>query len=297
MWNVLGGVSIETAPFCVMCIVNVTPDSFYDGGRHATSDAALAHGLSLAAHGARILDVGGESTRPYAEEVSASEELERVVPVIRGLKQALGEAAENSSAGDCALSAHHISVDTYKAEVAAAALEAGAAIVNDVSACRFDPALKDVLAEKKPGYVLMHSLAKPATMQQNPRYEDVVDEVRRFFESTLDKLVAAGLPEDRIVLDPGIGFGKTMAHNLELVANVDRFAGFGRPLLMGLSNKSVWEKLLGAGVHERETATQAATAISWAAGCAIHRVHDVERTIQTLRVAEAVKQARRNGEK
>lgn len=295
-WNVQGGASVETAPFCVMGIVNATPDSFYDGGRHATADAAIAHALSLAAQGAHILDVGGESTRPLADEVSASEELERVIPVIRGLRRKLDTRAHATQPDGFPTVLPVVSVDTYKAEVAVAALDAGAVIVNDVSACRFDPALKDVLVEKKPGYVLMHSLGKPATMQQSPRYDDVVEDVQRFFESSLNELTAAGLPEDRIVLDPGIGFGKTMAHNLALIANMDRYAGFGRPLLMGLSNKSVWEKLLGAGAQKRETATQAATAMSWTAGCRIHRVHDVARTIQTLRVANALREARRSKE-
>lgn len=296
-WNVLGGGSVETAPFCVMGIVNVTPDSFYDGGRHATADAAIAHALSLAEQGARILDVGGESTRPFADEVSASEELARVLPVIRGLVQAQGKRHGTDRTEASPMFPPCISVDTYKAEVAAAALEAGAVIVNDVSACRFDPELKNVLADKKPGYVLMHSLGKPAIMQQNPRYDDVVEDVHRFFEASLNELTKAGLPEDRIVLDPGIGFGKTMAHNLALIANMDRFAGFGRPLLMGLSNKSVWEKLLGAGMQDRETATQAATVVSWNAGCRIHRVHDAKRTLQTLHVASALHDARRSGAK
>lgn len=304
-WTIYGGGSIAIAPFCVMGIVNVTPDSFYDGGRHASTETAVAHGLSLTASGAHILDVGGESTRPYADEVSEAEELERVIPVVRGLIDTLGSqhagtAAEQGAASDSSTAISPtdfpvISVDTYKAEVAAQALDAGAVIVNDVSACRFDPALRDVLVQKKPGYVLMHSLGKPGTMQNAPQYDDVVEDVYRFFEQELGALVRAGLPEDRIVLDPGIGFGKTLEHNLALIANVERFAALGRPLLMALSNKSVWEKLLGLGPQDRENATQAATALSWSPLCPIHRVHDVERTVQSLRVAHALDHARTRG--
>jgi dihydropteroate synthase len=260
-----------------MGVVNVTPDSFFDGGRHADADAALAHARELAAQGADILDLGGESSRPFAEPVSQDEELRRVLPVVRGA------AALADTGGTPA-----ISVDTYKAGTAAAALEAGAAIVNDISACAFDPGLPDVLVQYAPGYVLMHSLGRPEEMQNDPRYQDVVEEVLAFFEAKLAALVRAGLPESRVVLDPGIGFGKTLEHNLSLLRNLDRFTALGRPVMVGLSNKSLWGGLLGLEKDRRGNATQAATAVAAVRGATVHRVHDVARTVQTLRVAGAL---------
>ena len=207
------------APFFIAGIVNVTPDSFYDGGAHPDRETGVAHGLSLAREGAHILDVGGESTRPYSDPVSEAEELKRVVPVIRGLVEA----------GTCAV----ISVDTYKARVADEALKAGAAIVNDVSGFRFEPELLDVLAEHQPGYVLMHSLGRPEAMQEEPRYDDVVGEIMQFFEERLAVLDRAGLPLDRVVLDPGIGFGKTLAHNLDILREIETVPRAGPPFVHG----------------------------------------------------------------
>jgi dihydropteroate synthase len=256
----------------ILGIVNVTPDSFFDGGRHAQPEQAIAHGRRLAEDGADILDLGGESTRPGADEVDAGGEWERVGPVIAGLSAALPEAP--------------LSIDTYKAEVAIRALEAGASIVNDVSGC-VDPALREALAQYKPGYALMHSQGNPKDMQRDPRYQDVVEEVFAFLESRLAALVKAGLPEDRVVVDPGIGFGKTLEHNLELLRRIDRFAALGRPVLLGVSNKSLWSGLLGLPVAERGNATQAATAVAAMKGVRLHRVHDVRLTRQTLRVVQA----------
>ncbi|MEF2231773.1 MAG: dihydropteroate synthase [Pseudodesulfovibrio sp.] len=274
VWTVKGGRLLGPAPFLIAGIVNVTPDSFFDGGAHPDARTGLAHGLKLAGEGADILDVGGESTRPFAEEVSEAEEFDRVVPVIRGLAEA--------DTG-CALS-----VDTYKAEVAARALAAGADIVNDVSACAFEPELLDVLAQYRPGYVLMHSLGRPDEMQKAPAYGDVVGEILAFFEEKLRLLTGAGLPEDRIVLDPGVGFGKLLEHNLEILRHIGRFRSLGFPVYMGLSNKSVWQGLLGLAVGERGNATQAATALTAAAGAAIHRVHDVKLTRQTLTIVREI---------
>jgi dihydropteroate synthase len=270
-WTVKGGKVLGPAPFFIAGIVNVTPDSFYDGGTHADTASGVAHGLELARQGAHILDVGGESTRPYGEAVGEAEELARVLPVVEGLVKAR----------TCSV----ISVDTYKAGVAARCLEAGAAIINDVSGFRFEPELLDVLVEHKPGYVLMHSLGRPEDMQDEPRYEDVVGEIMAFFEERLGVLERAGLPLDRVVLDPGIGFGKKLEHNLAILREIERFYELGLPVYMGLSNKSLWQGLLGLEVGQRQNATQAATAVLAARGVPIHRVHEVQLTRQSLTIA------------
>jgi len=269
-WTLKGGTVLGPAPFFIAGVVNVTPDSFYDGGEHVGPQAGIDHGLQLAKEGAHILDIGGESTRPYADIVSEDEEKGRVVPVIEGLV-----AADVGCV---------ISVDTYKAKVAAAALEAGADILNDVSAFSFEPELLDVISQYKPGYVLMHSLGKPDKMQNAPKYDDVVDVIIDFFETKLETLDKAGLPKDRIVLDPGIGFGKLMEHNLSILRNIERFMELGLPLYMGLSNKSLWQGLLGLEVGDRQNATQAATAVLAGKGVGIHRVHEVKFTQQTLTI-------------
>ena len=277
-WTTSGGGSPDGAPYLVAGIVNVTPDSFFDGGRHAEARDAVAWGMRLAREGAHIIDVGGESTRPGADALEAGEELRRVIPVVAGLRGEL-EAQGLPSA---------ISVDTYKAEVAAKALEAGATIVNDVSACRFDPALADVLAQHKPGYVLMHSLDKPADMQRDPKYADVVTDIVAFFEERMAALVSTGLPETNIALDPGVGFGKTLEHNLAILRAVERFMDLGRPIYIGLSNKSLFQGLLGLELDERGPATQIATALMASRGVRVHRVHDVAATLRTLHVVRAL---------
>ncbi|MBU1001672.1 MAG: dihydropteroate synthase [Proteobacteria bacterium] len=283
LWNLTGGRVLGPAPFFVVGIVNVTPDSFFDGGHHDLALDAVAHGLRLIREGAMVLDVGGESTRPYAKAVSAEQELARVLPVIQGLCS--GIRAEGDEVA--------VSVDTYKAEVAAAALQAGASIVNDISACQFDPAMIDVLAQYKPGYVLMHSPGRPGRMQDAPRYANVVDEIIAFFEKHIRLLTAAGLPEDNIVIDPGIGFGKTLEHNLQILSSIEAFGTLGLPLFVGLSNKSMFGKLLGLEVDDRKNATQAAIAVLASRGVRVHRVHDVALTMQTLTVAEAMRPGRR----
>jgi len=267
-WTLKGGKVLGPAPFFIAGVVNVTPDSFYDGGAHGDAHSGIAHGIELARQGADILDVGGESTRPYANPVSEAEELERVVPVVRSLAEA-----------GCI-----ISVDTCKAGVAAQALDAGADILNDVSAFRFDPELLDVISQYKPGYVLMHSLGRPEDMQDAPDYSNVVEEIMAFFDERLEVLDKAGLPMDRVVLDPGIGFGKMLEHNLTILREIERFESLGLPLYMGLSNKSLWQGLLGLEVDERQNATQVATALLAAKGVPIHRVHEVELALQTLTI-------------
>lgn len=273
-WTLRGGKVFTPAPFGIMGIVNITPDSFYDGGRHASAEAALEHARRLVNEGAHILDLGAESSRPGAAPVSSHEEQSRLLPVLRAIRNE-GETV--------------LSVDTYHADTARAALEAGADIINDISACAMDPALQEVIIQYKPGYVLMHSQGTPATMQNNPHYSDIVDEILTFFEEHLRHLIAAGLPEDRIVLDPGIGFGKCMKHNVALLQHIRRILGLGRPVLMGLSMKSLFGALLDLSPDQRGTATQVATALLARQGVVLHRVHDVAATRRTLQLVQAMK--------
>lgn len=277
-WEIRGGRTIGPAPFLIFGIVNVTPDSFHDGGQHMQHAEAVAHARELAEAGAHVLDVGGESSRPFADPVSDKEELQRVLPVIHDLT-----AMRCGNGLPWA-----ISVDTYKASTAAAVLDAGVEIINDISACEFDPQLMDVLAQYRPGYVLMHSLGRPTEMQKAPVYENVVEEILDFFEKKLKELTAAGIPEQRIMLDPGIGFGKTTEHNLEILRNMERFSMFGLPLMAGISNKSLFQAVCGAEAGKRQNATQAATALLAARGVYAHRVHEVAMTAQTLSVVSAL---------
>jgi dihydropteroate synthase len=256
----------------LMGVVNVTPDSFSDGGLYLDPEAAIAHGRELAAAGAEILDVGGESTRPGAEPVADAEERERVVPVIRGLSD----------------SRSRISVDTSKAAVAAAALDAGAEIVNDVTALRGDPEMAALCADRGATVVLMHMLGEPRTMQDDPRYDDVVDEVKTSLAGRLQAAVAAGIAEERVWLDPGIGFGKTAAHNMELLRRLGELRGLGRPLVVGTSRKSFIGKVDGSPAQERLGGTIASSVLAAAEGADVLRVHDVAEVRQALTVAAAI---------
>jgi dihydropteroate synthase len=256
----------------LMGVVNVTPDSFSDGGLFLDPEAAIAHGRTLLANGAEILDVGGESTRPGAEPVEVEEELRRVVPVVRGL----GEL-------DC-----EVSVDTSKAAVAAAALDAGATIVNDVTALRGDAGMASLCAERGATVVLMHMLGEPRTMQADPRYEDVVAEVKAFLAERLEAAVAAGIAEERVWLDPGIGFGKTAAHNMELLRRLGELRGLGRPLVIGTSRKSFIGRVDGSAAGERLGGTIASSVLAAAEGAEVLRVHDVAEVSQALAVASAI---------
>jgi len=256
-----------------MGILNVTPDSFADAGRFLAFDSAVAHGLQMAGDGADLVDVGGESTRPGAEPVDAAEEIGRVVPVIEAL----------ASAGIV------VSVDTSKAAVAAAALDAGAVVVNDVSALG-DADMGPLIARSGAGVILMHMRGSPRTMQRDPHYDDVVAEVRRFL---LDRAVLAmehGVAPERICLDPGIGFGKSLEHNLELLGTgVAALAGSGHPVLVGASRKSFIEKALGpVPVEERDGPTAAAHTLAIAAGAAAIRVHNVVEGLRSARIADAI---------
>jgi len=260
-------------PVLVMGIVNVTPDSFYDGGRFSTPAAAVTHGLQLAAEGAEILDIGGDSSRPGAEPATEAEELARVLPVIQGL---------------AARTRVPLSVDTTKAAVARAAMAAGASIVNDVAAYRDENPLWRVVAETGAGYVCMHAPGPPPTMQSAPHYGDVVREVETFFADRLERLTRAGVAREQVVLDVGIGFGKTLEHNLRLLAALGEFARFGRPCLLGVSRKSFIHKLLGAQPNERLPASLACASMAAEAGVQMIRTHDVAATVQAVRMTEAV---------
>jgi len=254
-----------------MGIVNVTPDSFSDGGEYLDPAAAISHGRELVAEGAGILDIGGESTRPGAAAVPAAEELRRVIPVIEGL----GDAAAR------------ISVDTSKADVAEAAIAAGAGIVNDVTALS-DPRMAAVCAEAGVEVILMHMLGTPRTMQDDPRYEDVVIDVRDFLATRVALAVDAGIDERQIWIDPGIGFGKTVAHNLELIRRLGELRELGRPLVLGSSRKRFIGALSGREVDERLGGTIAANAIGYLNGADVLRVHDVKATCDALAVVAAI---------
>jgi dihydropteroate synthase len=262
------------AAFAVMGIVNVTPDSFSDGGQFLDPERAVAHGCAMEREGASILDVGGESTRPGAQPVTAQAELARVIPVIEGLRAA-GVTAT-------------ISIDTSKAAVAAAAIDAGAEIVNDVTALRGDPAMAELIASRGDvRCVLTHMLGEPRTMQDDPRYTDVVAEVAAFLTERLQEAVDHGIAAERVWLDPGIGFGKTVAHNLELLLRLGELAGLGRPLVLGASRKSFLGTLTGRGFRDRGAATLAANVLGFLGGARIFRVHDVAETRDALLVTAA----------
>lgn len=258
----------------VMAILNVTPDSFYDGGRRPDLDTAVADGMAMAAAGADIIDIGGESTRPGATPVSLSEESARVLPVIRALRR---------------LTDIPISIDTYKAAVAEAALAEGADIVNDVSALTFDSAMADLVAAQKIPVVLMHMQGTPATMQLDPRYGDVVAEVREFLAARVAFAVERGIERDKIIVDPGIGFGKTLDHNLTLLRGLPALAQLGQPLLVGVSRKGFIGKLLDTPAEERLEGSIAAAVAAVLAGAQMVRVHDVEATRNAIRVADAIR--------
>lgn len=266
----------------VMGIVNVTPDSFSDGGRYFDAEAAIAHGVALAEAGADLLDVGGESTRPGSQPVGAEEEVARVVPVIQGLR---------------ARTSVPLSVDTTKAAVAREALKAGAHLVNDVTGFTSDPDLPRVVAEAGAACCLMHIQGTPATMQQAPHYDDLVDEVLAFLEAAVARAVAAGVPRGRILLDPGIGFGKTFDHNLYLLRRLGELRVLGLPLLVGTSRKGFLGKLTGGRpAAERLAATLGSVAtVATLGGADVVRVHDVAEARDALAVADAIRQGMEGG--
>jgi dihydropteroate synthase len=260
-------------PALVMGVVNVTPDSFSDGGQFSDAASAVAHGEALVREGADIIDVGGESTRPGAVPVDEAEELRRVIPVIEKLARRVKVP---------------VSIDTMKPGVARAALEAGASIVNDVGANREDDEMWRLVAETGAGYVAIHMQGEPATMHLNPVYEDVLREVGLFLAGRLKRLNAAGVAADQVVLDVGIGFGKTLEHNLQLLAGLERFTRLGRPMLLGVSRKSFIGKLSGGPENERLSGALACTVLAAEAGVQLFRTHDVAETVRALRMTEAI---------
>jgi dihydropteroate synthase len=261
----------------VMGTLNLTPDSFYDGGRYPTKAAVIEQALQMVEEGADIIDIGGESSRPGARPVSVAEELERVIPVIEGIHKR----------SDILLS-----VDTTKAVVTTEAIEAGASIVNDISALRFDPKMSGVIAKSNAFVVLMHMKGTPETMQKGPSYNDPVEEIKAFFVERIATALSAGIPADKIVIDPGIGFGKRLSDNLAIIRGLSRFSAFGAPILVGLSRKSFLGDILNLPAEKRLEGTVAANAIAILNGADIIRVHDVKEGRRTADVARALRNAK-----
>jgi dihydropteroate synthase len=259
----------------LMGVLNVTPDSFSDGGKYLEREKAIAHGIRLAEEGADIIDIGGESTRPGARPISVEEESERVIPVVRGLRRALSIP---------------ISIDTCKAEVARRALDAGADIINDVSALRVDADMARLASAERVPVILMHMQGTPETMQRRPRYQNVVEEVKEFLRSRVLFAMEQGIDPSRIIVDPGIGFGKELQHNLALLRGLPALAALGRPLLVGVSRKTFIGKLLGgAGPEERMEGSLAAAVLAVAGGAHAIRAHDVRESRRALRVVDAIR--------
>jgi len=271
-WRIKGNELKMKKPL-IMGILNVTPDSFYDGGRYFGIEKAIERGKEMERCGADIIDVGGESSRPGSQPVSEKEEIERVLPVIKGLSNEVKIP---------------ISIDTYKSKVAEKALEEGASIVNDISALRFDERMVDVVREYKAGVVLMHMKGKPSDMQKNPYYEDTVGEIYSFLEERIKFCEENGIEKEQIVIDPGIGFGKRLIDNLLILKNISHFLSLGRPILIGTSRKSFIGFLLNLPVEERLEGTIASVIISYLKGVSIFRVHDVKEMKRALSVAFAI---------
>jgi len=265
----------------IMGILNITPDSFSDSGLHFDKSEAVDHALRMADEGADIIDIGGESTRPGSDPVTVEEELRRTIPVISVLTKKVNIP---------------LSVDTYKAEVAKRALDAGASIVNDISGMRFDPEMPEVVSDYKVPVILMHTKGNPNVMQVNPAYEALIPEIIDYLRMSIKLAAKFGIPEDRIIIDPGIGFGKTFDHNLEIINNLQKFTILDKPLLVGPSRKAFLGKILGgAPVSERLEATAAAVAISIMKGANLIRVHDVKEMAKVAKVADAIKREKVTG--
>ncbi len=258
----------------IMGILNVTPDSFYDGGRRGDVRQAIADAVDMAEAGADIVDIGGESSRPGSRPVSAEEELARVAPVLDGVRREVKIP---------------ISIDTYKAGVAQAALDAGADIVNDISALRFDGEMISVIAREQVPVVLMHMQGTPRTMQAEPRYDDVVREVKDFLSQRLQEAIDRGIARDAIIIDPGIGFGKNLDHNLSLLRRLPMLAALGQPLLVGVSRKTFIGRILDLDPEERLEGSLAAAVAAVLGGANIIRAHDVQQTVRAVRVADALR--------
>ncbi len=257
----------------IMGVLNVTPDSFSDGGRYYSREHAIKQALNMVAEGADIIDIGGESTRPYAEQVSLPQEMERVIPVIEELSRIIKIP---------------ISIDTYKAKVAEAAVKAGASIINDISALRFDPEMASVVKEAGVPVILMHMKGTPGNMQDNPVYIDLMEEIISFFNETVDHAVKKGIKKEMIILDPGIGFGKSYNHNLMIIRDFSKLADLGLPLLLGSSRKAFIGKIVDKTPEERDTGTMATVAAGILNGAHIVRVHNVRMAKETIKVIDAI---------
>ena len=274
LWRIAGQTVDLSARAMIMGVLNVTPDSFSDGGQFFATDKAIEQGKQMAADGAQIIDVGGESTRPGAEAVSAEDELARVIPVIEALRESVSSL---------------LSIDTSKAAVARAALDAGATIINDVTAGRADPEMLSLAAERKAALILMHMQGRPRTMQLAPRYDDVVRDVADFFRQQYERALECGVDAMAIAFDPGYGFGKTVEHNLALLAHLERLRVHDRPLVVGVSRKSSLAKMIGSkAMEDRLAPTIALTALLRERGANVFRVHDVKENAAALRVTEAL---------
>jgi len=278
VWRITGGRQLTPAPFLIAGIVNITPDSFSDGEEFFSPESAVRQAQGLVAQGANLIDLGAESTRPGAKDIGHDIEWQRLEPV---LSQVVRLRDSHSAVPTFA-----VSIDSFRAETAHKALIMGADIINDVSGGSFDPAMDEVLAAHKPGYVLGHSPARPDRMQQNPRYNDVMDDLLRWFSARMNALVKAGLPEGCICLDPCIGFGKTLEHTLDIIKGLPRFLALGRPLYFGISRKSFIGAITGLPTGGRDTSTQVVTALLAKAGVHIHRVHQVAETVATLKLVQ-----------
>jgi len=264
----------------VMGVINVTPDSFSDGGQFLEKDRAVEQALQLAGDGADLIDIGGESTRPYSKGISADEEMNRVIPVIEALKKELRIP---------------ISIDTLKAQVAREALRSGASMVNDISAFRLDPEMASVVAQAGVPVILMHMKGTTADMQVAPTYDDVASEIIAFLRSAMDQAVRSGVRRDRIIVDPGIGFGKSFDHNLEILKELGRLQCLEAPILVGSSRKAFIGRILDKKVHERDTGTMATVAAAVMNGAHIVRVHNVKQAVETVRVIDAIKRGKIEG--
>jgi dihydropteroate synthase len=264
----------------IMGVLNVTPDSFSDGGLYFQNDKAIEQGLAMARDGADLIDVGGESTRPYAENVSVDEELERVIPVIESL-------SKNTEIP--------ISIDTCKSQVARQALKAGASIINDVSALRFDNEMVSVAADAGVPVILMHMQGTPGNMQDNPTYNNLIPEILDFLNRAIDLAVKGGIRKDLIIVDPGIGFGKNFGHNLEIIKKLRQFTSLDRPILMGSSRKAFIGNILDKDPHERDTGTMATISAGVLNGAHIVRVHNVRRTLDTVKIIDAIQMVGEEG--
>jgi len=260
----------------IMGILNITPDSFFDGGTHFRENDAVKHGLKMATEGADIIDVGGESTRPFSDPLPLDEELRRVIPVIKTLAQEIDIP---------------ISIDTYKSKVASQAIEAGATMVNDISALKFDPAMGQLVADAGVPIVLMHMKGTPKNMQTNPTYKDLFGEIIDFLRKAIEQAISSGIKRDVIIIDPGIGFGKSFDDNLKILNNLHRFSSLGQPLLVGTSNKTFVGHVLGLSVESRESGTMATVAASVLNGANIVRVHNVKATKETVTMIDAIMKA------